>query len=267
MTCLSLDTAMVMAAGLGRRMMPLTADRPKPLIPVLNTPLIDYTLAELTAGGVSRIIANVHYCADQVEAHFNAKTNLVSTKTGPLSTKAGPLSTKTGPTYFISDEREQLLETGGGLIKARPLIGEQPFFCANTDAIFSGVPTGNACALLREAWRAPMKALLLLVPLENTLGFEGNGDFHRHGDGRVTKAQGEAAPFAFTGLQILDPSLLNDMPDGPFSTRLIWQKAAKTEQLFGVLFDGHWLHVGTPQSVVEAESFLTAHSPIADRTS
>jgi len=230
-----IDTAMVMSAGLGTRMLPLTANTPKPLIRVSDKALIDYTLDELSAGGVTRIVANVHYCADQLEAH---------------------LSDRHDHTIMISDERDELLETGGGLVKARPLIGSGPFFCANTDAIFTGPPTGTACEILRSTWHDDMLALLLLVPLKSTLGFDGNGDFHLDADGHLTKSVGEPAPFAFTGLQILHPGLLDDMPPGAFSTRLIWQKAERTGQLYGAVFGGNWLHVGTPESVADAEQVL-----------
>ncbi|MEO0612341.1 MAG: nucleotidyltransferase family protein [Pseudomonadota bacterium] len=230
-----LSRAMVMAAGLGTRMQPLTRDRPKPLIAVNSKPLIDYTLDELMAGGVTTIIANVHYLADQIEAHMRDNRR---------------------EEILVSDERDALLETGGGLVKARALIGPQPFFCCNTDAIFAGTHTGTAIRTLRTAWQDQMKALLLLVPINRARGFDGNGDFHLDPDGHITKAGEEAATFAFTGLQILDPVLLDDLPTGAFSTRVIWRKAAAMKQIFGVIYPGTWLHVGTPAAITDAEAML-----------
>ncbi|MEL6380498.1 MAG: nucleotidyltransferase family protein [Pseudomonadota bacterium] len=235
MTATALSRAMVMAAGLGTRMQPLTLSRPKPLITVNNKPLLDYTLDELTAGGVTTIVANVHYLADQLEAHLRNHQH---------------------SDVLISDERSALLETGGGLVKARPLLGSGPFFCSNTDAIFAGTAPGTAARTLRAAWQPGMKALLLLVPLNRARGFDGNGDFHLRPDGRITKAGDEAATYAFTGLQILDPGLLDDMPRGAFSTRTIWQKAAAMDAIFGALYPGTWLHVGTPEAITDAEAVL-----------
>ncbi|MEO1150604.1 MAG: nucleotidyltransferase family protein [Pseudomonadota bacterium] len=235
MTATALSRAMVMAAGLGTRMQPLTLSRPKPLITVNKKPLLDYTLDELTAGGVTTIVANVHYLADQLEAHLRNHQH---------------------SDVLISDERSALLETGGGLVKARPLLGPGPFFCSNTDAIFAGTLPGTAAQTLRAAWQPGMKALLLLVPLNRARGFDGNGDFHLRPDGRITKAGDEAATYAFTGLQILDPGLLDDMPTGAFSTRTIWQKAAAMDAIFGALYPGTWLHVGTPEAITDAEAML-----------
>ncbi len=245
-------TAMVMAAGLGTRMMPLTKDTPKPLIPILNKPLIDYTLEELASAGVTKAVVNVHYYADQIQNYL-----------APFNT----------PEIIISDERTRLLETGGGLKKARPLLGEDPVFCANTDAILAGGPLGAGCQQLANSWGTDMLALLLLCPIEQTLGFEGLGDFHmveqnssvndislknknRHKSGKIIKAQGEAAPFAFTGFQIIHPSLLDGTPSGPFSTRLLWQKAARKNKLYGTIYPYQWLHVGTPAGVIQAQDHL-----------
>jgi len=239
------NTAMVMAAGRGTRMMPLTAERPKPLVQVCGKALIDYALGGLRAGGVERVIANVHYFADLLEAHLRDYARHTPTQE-----------------ILISDERAELLETGGGLKKAQPLIGEEPFFCLNTDAIFQGRTGASFIDPLRKTWQPPMLALLLLVPLENTLGFDGVGDFHLKADGKLVKARGEPAPYAFTGAQILDPALLDGTPEGPFSTRLIWEKAARLGGLYGCVFDGHWLHVGTPESRDAAEALLRGNGGV-----
>lgn len=232
--------AMVLAAGYGTRMMPLTINTPKPLIKILDKTLLDYTLDELSMGGISHAVVNVHYHADQIETH---------------------LQNRRQPHIAISDERSELLETGGGLKKALPLLGQAPFFSCNTDAIFTGV-VGDATRMLLSSWNNTMLALLILVPLNKTLGFDGNGDFHLHKHGRITKASEEGeAPYAFTGLQILHPSLLVDMPDGPFSTRLLWQRAAEQDGIFGCIYPQWWLHVGTPQGVEDAQEFLENPQP------
>ena len=150
-------TAMVLAAGLGTRMRPLTNTKPKPLIDVAGKALIDYSLDRFVFAGVERAVVNVHYLADQIEAHIGARTNLA---------------------IDISDERETLLETGGGLKKALPLLGDAPIFCTNTDAILLDSEGGEACAELAHEWvDEEMDALLLLVPIDETSGYDGAGDF------------------------------------------------------------------------------------------
>ena len=236
-----LTTAMVMAAGMGNRMRPLTDTMPKPLITVNGRPLIDYVLHELSADGISRAVINVHYEADQIETYLNKKSQHHSLFSENIA---------------ISDERSELLETGGGLVKARPLLGEHPFFCTNTDAIFAKSQPGKACNLLRTHWQSDMLALLLLVPLTRAYGFEGSGDFHLHTDNQITKTTGEAADYAFTGLQILHPHLLQGEKAVPFSTRELWKKAASAKKLYGCVFPGDWLHVGTPDDRDKAENYF-----------
>lgn len=233
---------MVLAAGLGTRMMPLTRNKPKPLVEVAGKALLDYCLDEIVAGGLQSAIVNVHYFADQVEAHLNNRRV---------------------PLIEISDERAEILETGGGLKKARTKLGSAPFFSTNTDAVFTGA-SGTATKQLSNEWKNNMLALLLLVPLERTLGFEGNGDFHLHQDHQLTKAGDEAAHYAFTGLQIIHPDLLDGTPDGPFSTRLLWKKAREKNGLYGCIYPHHWLHVGTPKGVQDAEEFLSQETASPD---
>lgn len=232
-----IETAMVLAAGLGTRMRPLTANKPKPLIEVAGKPLIDHMLDALAEDGVPRAIVNVHYCADQVQAHLARRA-------------AGPHTT-------ISDEREILLETGGALAKAAPLLGEAPIFVMNTDQVW--IDEGEkALKRLRRAWDPlAMDALLLLCPLERAMGFEGRGDFFCAKDGRLgRRGVAEAAPFAYMGVQIFNPALLRDARVEPFSTNILWDKALTRGRLFGALFDGVWMHVGDPAARDAAEERL-----------
>ncbi len=230
------ETAMVLAAGLGKRMRPLTDDLPKPLVPVAGKPLIDYALDRFALAGVSRAVVNVHYFANKMEAHLRRRTR---------------------PEIVISDERDLLLETGGGLKKAAPFLGPAPFFSANTDAILIDEGGGEACAALAEAWDGDaMDALLLLVPRECASGYDGAGDFDRSVDGRIAFRSSKTAPYIFTGLQILSPRLLDGAPEGPFSTRLLWDKALAAGRLYGALHRGFWMHVGDFAGLEAAEGRL-----------
>lgn len=225
---------MVLAAGLGTRMRPLTDNLPKPLIRVAGRPLIDWTLDRFAAAGVKRAVVNVHYHADQMESHLKARAR---------------------PQIFISDERRLLLETGGGLKKARPLLGEAPVFCTNTDAILIDREE-EACAALAKAWRdEEMDALLLLAPIGEASGYDGAGDFDLL-DGRPVRRSGATADYVFTGLQIIRPALLDGAPEGPFSTRLLWDKAAAADSLYAIVHNGPWMHVGDPEGLALAESFF-----------
>lgn len=242
---------MVLAAGLGTRMRPLTNDRPKPLIEVAGKPLIDYALDRFARAGVARAVVNVHYRADMMEAHLKARV-------------AGGA----GPEIRVSDERDLLMETGGGLAKARALLGEAPVYSVNTDAILvdgpSADPAHEPCARLAAAWDdAEMDALLLLVPRERASGFDGRGDFRLSAAGELAWRDGDTAPYVFTGLQIIRPSLLDGMPVGePFSTKLLWDKAHAAGRFRAVVHDGAWMHVGDPDGLAEAEAFFRTR-PIA----
>ena len=228
--------AMVLAAGLGKRMRPLTAELPKPLVPVAGKALIDYTLDRFADAGVAKAIVNVHYRADQLESHVRDRTR---------------------PQIVISDERGLLLETGGGLKKARSHFGESPVYCANTDAILLDEDGAEACATLAQAWDAKkMDALLLLVPIEETSGYDGAGDFELGVDGRIAFRESDNAPFVFTGLQIMAPTLIDEGPDGPFSTKLLWERALQRRRLYGVLHFGSWMHVGDAAGLAAAEKRL-----------
>ena len=229
-------TAMVLAAGLGTRMRPLTDHLPKPLIKVAGKALIDYTLDRFAQADVKRAVVNVHYRADQMESH---------------------LAQRRRPEIVISDERALLLETGGGLKKAQAHLGERPVFCTNTDAILVDGPGEEPCAALANAWRdEAMDALLLLVPACFASGYDGAGDFDLSPDGTLEWRAGASAPFVYTGLQIIRPSLLEGAPEGPFSLRLLWDKARTAGRMKGVVHEGPWMHVGDPQGLALAEAFF-----------
>lgn len=232
------ETAMVMAAGLGKRMRPLTATRPKPLVEVAGKALLDHVFDRLRSAGVKRAIVNVHYLADQLEAYL---THRIS-----------------GIEVIVSDERARLMETGGGLVQARALIGEQPFLVANSDNLWVDGPV-DAIDLLAEAWDdLRMDALLLLVPLARAHCHRGTGDFHLAPDGRITgrRKRGRLAPFVYTGVQILSPRVLRDWPEGPFSTMVFWERAIAEGRAFGIVHQGLWFDVGSPAAIGQTEAIL-----------
>lgn len=235
MTGLASDTAMVMAAGLGKRMRPLTASQPKPLVRVAGKSLIDHTLDNLAAAGVANAVVNVHYLADALEAHLKGRVS---------------------PKIVISDEREALLETGGGLIKAQPLLPD-PFFCLNSDNIWLEGPR-SAFHDLSCLWNPDkMDALLLVVPHSRALNFHGKGDFHMDSLGRISRRRsGRVAPFIYTGIQLVSHRLLRDAPEGHFSTNILWNRAMEEGRLFGASFTGQWLEVGTPEAIRPTEEAL-----------
>jgi len=229
-------TAMVLAAGLGTRMRPLTNDKPKPLIKVAGKPLIDYALDRFADAGVERAVVNVHYLADMIEDHVTARRQ---------------------PEIIISDERKFLLETGGGLKKARAHLDGDAIFCTNTDAILIDDNGWEPCRLLSQIWDAEkMDALLLLAPIAETSGYDGAGDFDLAPDGRIDFRSGETAPYVFTGLQILNPAVLDNAPEGPFSTKFLWDKALEQGRLYGAIHEGFWMHVGDPAGLEVADKRL-----------
>lgn len=233
-------TAMVLAAGLGKRMRPLTATRPKPLVEVAGKALLDHVLDRLRAAGIARAIVNVHYLADALEAH--------------LKRRAGDMD------IVISDERDQLLETGGGLVRAAPLIGDDRFLVVNSDNLWIDGPV-DAIRLLDQRWdEATMDALLLVVPQARANGHNGMGDFHMDAAGRLSRRRpARVAPFVYTGIQIVSRRLLADAPEGPFSTNLLWNRAIAAGRLYGVVHQGLWFDVGTPGAIARTEALL-AHA-------
>lgn len=229
-------TAMVLAAGLGTRMRPLTDDRPKALVEVGGKALVDHVLDRLADVGVERAVVNVHWFADRLEAHLAARGR--------------------GPEIAISDERAELLETGGGLKKARGLLGEDPVFVANIDSVW--IDRGDALNQLARLWNPSiMDAALLLARREGSIGFEGDGDFFlEEGRRLVFRGEAPAAPFAYMGVHICRPDYVAAGPEGPFSLSALWRRSAVGGRLHGCVLDGDWMHVGDPQARDAAEARL-----------
>jgi N-acetyl-alpha-D-muramate 1-phosphate uridylyltransferase len=230
-------SAMVMAAGLGKRMRPLTATRPKPLIEVARRSLLDRALDGVAAAGIGHAVVNAHYFADQIEAAVRARTSPAR--------------------IDVSDERGQLLETGGGIANALPLLDGPAFYTINADNMWIDGPV-DTLRLLAHAWNpAEMDALLLLVPLARAHGYDGRGDFHMDGLGRLAPRAGrKLAPFVYSGLQIISRSLFDGEPAEPFTMWRAWNKALAKGRMFGLSHPGLWFHVGTPASIGETEALL-----------
>ncbi|AUX70932.1 mannose-1-phosphate guanylyltransferase [Porphyrobacter sp. HT-58-2] len=226
---------MILAAGLGKRMRPLTASQPKPLVRVAGKALIDHALDRLADAGVGRAVVNVHYLADALEAHVLARKS---------------------PQVLVSDERAQLLETGGGMARALPLLPD-PFFALNADNIWLDGPK-SAFHDLSVRWNPDaMDALLLVVPHARAVNFQGPGDFHMDPLGRLSRRRdGRIAPFIYTGIQLVSHRLMRDAPEGPFSTNILWNRAMEEGRLFGISFTGLWFEVGTPQAIRPTEEAL-----------
>ena len=227
---------MVMAAGLGTRMRPLTNTMPKALIPVAGKPLIDFVLDPLVAAGVQRIVVNVHAFADQLETYLKGRKDAE---------------------YLVSDERAGLLETGGGVRHARALLGEAPIFVCNSDYVWrsDGPP---ALETLIEAWDpAEMDALMTVIPRERTMGFDTTGDFFQAADGRLThRGERAEAPLHAFGIEILDPRPVYAEPRERFSLRDIWFASSDQGRLFGLQLDGLWMQVGDPAALAVVEARL-----------
>ncbi len=230
-------TAMVMAAGLGTRMRPLTERTPKPLIKVAGKPLIEHVMERLAAAGVKHVVANVHYLPDQIEDYLGSHAH--------------------GLDIAISDERDLLLETGGGLVKAAPLINCDPFLAVNSDNLWIDGPV-DTVKLLASHWDDErMDALLLLVPQARAFNHRGQGDFHMTRTGRLRRRQQKrVAPFVFTGVQMLSKRLLRDAPGGPFSTNILWDRAIDEGRCFGAVHQGLWFDVGTPGAIARTEDTI-----------
>jgi N-acetyl-alpha-D-muramate 1-phosphate uridylyltransferase len=228
--------AMVLAAGLGERMRPLTERMPKPLVPVAGRPLIDHVLDRLAAAGVERAVVNVHYLADQIERHLAARTR---------------------PAIVISDERRALLDTGGGVVKALPALGPEPFFHVNSDTIWIDGVRPNLVRLAEAFDPGRSDALLLLAPTAGSIGYPGLGDYIMSGDGGLTRRnEREVAPFVYAGAAILRPELFADAPEGPFSLTVLFDRAAERGRLHGMRLEGVWMHVGTPDAIAQAEAAI-----------
>jgi MurNAc alpha-1-phosphate uridylyltransferase len=228
--------AMVLAAGLGLRMRPLTLTRPKPLVEVGGKSLIDHAMDRLRDDRVPHAVVNVHYLADQLEAWAGKQR---------------------APDITISDERTGILDTGGGVARALPHLGSDPFFVLNSDSFWID---GKVPALkqLRAAWKdGLMDCLLLLCPLDRTVGYDGRGDFVRDSEGRLyRKSASPGEPFVYAGAYLVHPRLFSAAPQGKFSMNVLWDQAIAAGRLHGLVHDGRWLHVGTPDAIAPAEAAL-----------
>lgn len=237
------ETAMVLAAGLGTRMRPLTNDRPKALVTVAGRALIDHVLDRLVQAGVKRAVVNVHAFADMLESHLARRRDVE---------------------VVISDERDLLMETGGGLRQARPLLGDAPIVVCNIDSVWDE-PDGSAIARLARGFDpSRMSALLMLASLDAQLGFDGAGDFFMDEHGRLSFRDAlPHAPWAYMGVQIVDPRIVDEDPLEPFGFMRVWRRLVSEGRLYGAPLGGFWMHVGDPAARDRAEAHLAAAAPSA----
>ncbi|NQV83684.1 MAG: nucleotidyltransferase family protein [Rhodospirillales bacterium] len=227
--------AMLLAAGLGTRLRPLTDTLPKPLVRVDGTTLIDHALDRLESAGITDVVINTHYRAEQLEDH---------------------LSHRKTPNIRFSREAD-LLETGGGVAGALKMLGDAPFFVANSDAFWLNGPFDALVRMARTWSDDKMDGLLLLHSTVEAYGYTGRGDFCAGGDGRLTRRpECQVAPWLFTGIQILHPRLFDDCPQGAFSLNVLYDRAIESERLYGALHDGEWFHVGSHEGLEEAETYM-----------
>ena len=225
--------AMVLAAGLGVRMRPLTDNMPKPLVRVAGQPLLDHVLDKLSSAGVTEAVVNVHYLPDQIIEHTKGRTH---------------------PRVIISDERSQVLGTGGGVVKALPLLGDKPFFHVNSDTMWIDGVRSNLARLAETFDAERMDILLLMAPTTSSIGYGGRGDYAMLPDGALRKRrEHQVVPFVYAGAAIMSPSLFADAPKGEFSLTKMFDRANEQERLFGLRLDGVWMHVGTPDAIAAAE--------------
>ena len=225
--------AMVLAAGLGLRMRPLTDHMPKPLVQVAGRTLLDHVLDKLGNAGVSEAVVNVHYMPDQIIDH---------------------VATRTKPRVIISDERDEVLETGGGVVKALPLLGHEPFFHVNADTLWIDGVRPNLARMADAFDPERMDILLLMAPTTSSIGYGGRGDYAMLPDGALRKRkEHQVVPFVYAGVAIMSPAQFADAPAGKFSLTKMFDRANEQERLFGLRLDGVWMHVGTPDAVHAAE--------------
>jgi len=230
--------AMVLAAGLGIRMQPLTRRIPKPLVPVGGKPLIDHVLDRLADAKVELAVVNVHHLAEQIIRHVERRQR---------------------PHVVVSDERGQILGTGGGVVQAMAQLGDAPFFHVNSDTIWTEGPRPNFDRLAAAFDPRRMDALLLLAPAATSVGYDGRGDFAMASDGRLSRrGEREVAPFVYAGAAILAPTLFDRAPNGAFALTILFDRAEEAGRLHGLRLEGTWMHVGTPDAVALAESALLA---------
>jgi len=229
-------TAMVLAAGLGTRLKPITDTLPKPLVQVAGRSLLDRCLDRLVEAGVQRAVVNIHWLGEQIRTHLQSRKDIET---------------------VISDESDALLETGGGLVRALPLLGDAPFFSVNADLIWRDARGNSLKRLAQRFDAAEMDALLLLQPTTAATGYDGQGDFTMDQMGRLTRRDIRAvAPFVYTGVQIVSPALLRDAPAGAFSLNLLYNRAIEAGRLYGMRHEGDWMDVGTHAGIAEAEARL-----------
>ena len=232
----AVTTAMVLAAGLGTRMRPLTDAMPKPLVPLKGKPLLDHVLDRLTKAGIARAVVNVHYMADQIEAHLGGRSS---------------------PAITISDERDALLDTGGGVVRALPLLGDAPFLIHNSDTVWEEGVGSNIARLISAFDPKRMDSLLLLALGAESIGYDGHGDFAMAPDGTLARrGERRESPFVFAGVSIAHPRLFDDAPAGAFSLNRLWDRAMARGRLFGLRLEGTWMHIGTPEAVADAERWI-----------
>ena len=225
--------AMVLAAGFGLRMRPLTERMPKPLVPVAGRPLLDHVLDKLTDAGVAEAVVNVHYLPDQIIDHVASRKH---------------------PRVIISDERDEVLGTGGGVVKALPQLGNAPFFHVNSDTLWIDGVRSNLMRLAETFDPARMDILLLMAPTASSIGYSGSGDYGMLPDGALRKRrENQVVPFVYAGAAIISPAIFTDAPKGAFSLTRMFDRANEQERLFGLRLDGVWMHVGTPDAIGAAE--------------
>jgi N-acetyl-alpha-D-muramate 1-phosphate uridylyltransferase len=230
--------AMVLAAGLGVRMRPLTDNLPKPLVRVAGQPLLDHVLDKLGSAGVTEAVINVHYLPDQIIEHTKGRSR---------------------PRVVISDERDQVLGTGGGVVKALPLLGDAPFFHVNSDTMWIDGVRSNLARLAETFDPDRMDILLLMAPTTSSIGYGGRGDYAMLPDGALRKRrEHQVVPFVYAGAAIMSPSQFADAPSGEFSLTKMFDRANEQERLFGLRLDGVWMHVGTPDAIHAAEEAFLA---------
>ena len=239
MSSVQVNTAMVLAAGLGQRMRPLTDTQPKPLVQFCGKALIDHVLDRLAAAGITRAVVNGHYRVDQLFEHVSARTH--------------------APEILLSDERDELLDTGGGVVRALGHIGSQPFLTHNSDSVWVEAPETHNVSRLLTAWDdTSMDCLMLLADPSCSLGYEGSGDFVFHDPETPLRRRSDADSHAsvFAGVSIAHPRLFLNPPEGAFSMNTVWDQALSKQRVFGIMLEGTWMHIGTPDALSAAEKWI-----------
>jgi N-acetyl-alpha-D-muramate 1-phosphate uridylyltransferase len=236
------DKAMVLAAGLGTRMQPLTRSVPKPMVALGGKPLIDHVLDRIAESEIGTAVVNVHHHADVIEKH---------------------LRTRETPRIIVSDERKTLLDTGGGVKKCLPQLGREPFLIHNSDSLWVDGIEDNIARLARNFDPERMDSLMLVASGVSSVGYDGRGDFLLAPDGLLRRRpERELTPFAFAGVSIAHPRMFENTPDGPFSLNLVWDRAIEQGRLYGLRLDGIWMHLGTPTALTAAERLLAGEETV-----